>query len=77
MIRTGLPRGLVALGDSSGKVKLTDPGRSFRVEQSIVAHSSTVVAMEASGNLLATAGLGTRQGRLVHDTIVKASVHLT
>lgn len=62
----------MAVGDSSGEVRLVDPGRSFKAEHSIRAHSSSVVAMDASGSLLATAGLGTRQGRLIQDTIVKA-----
>ena len=72
LIRSPLPRGLLAVAGSSGEVALVDPSRQFKVEQNIKAHSSSVVAMDVSGSLLATAGLGTRQGQLVHDTIVKA-----
>lgn len=72
LIRNPTPRGLLAVASSSGEVVLVDPSRQFKAEQSIKAHSSNVVAMDVAGSLLATAGLGTRQGQLVHDTIVKA-----
>jgi len=39
--------------------------------QVIAAHSGGLLAMDVSGGLMATAGLGTRQGHLVPDTIVK------
>ena len=71
LLRSPLPRSLLAVAGSSGEVVLVDPSRQFKVEQSIKAHTSNIVAMDISGNLLATAGLGTRQGQLVHDTIVK------
>ena len=75
-MRSPLPRSLLAVAGSSGEVVLVDPNRQFKLEHSIKAHTSNVVAMDVSGSLLATAGLGTRQGQLVHDTTVKVNCRL-
>ena len=71
LLRSGAPRGLVAAGCASGKIMLVDPRRKFQVEESITAHTGGLMALDLSGSTLATSGLGTRQGQLVQDTIVK------
>lgn len=71
-MRTQATRGLMAVAGLKGEVVLVDPRRKYTVEQRIKAHNGSVVAMDVSGSMLATAGLGTRQGQLVQDTIVKA-----
>lgn len=70
-IRTPGPRGLLALGSTSGQVFLVDPRQGFKTEHSVTAHAGGLVAVDLAAGMLATAGLGTRQGQLVHDTIVK------
>lgn len=70
-MRSPAPRGLIAVAGSAGDVAFVDQKSSFKVEQSIKAHTSGIVAMDVSGSLLATAGLSTHRGHLVHDTIVK------
>ena len=82
LMRSPTPRGLIAVAGSSGEVVLADPKHKLKVEHTIKAHSSNVVAMDVSGSLLATAGLSTHRGHLVHDTIVKVKgltniVHLS
>lgn len=73
LLRAAAPKGLLAIGCTSGEVVLADPRQGFRVEQSVTAHTGALVAMDLSGSTLATSGLGTRQGQLVQDTIVKAN----
>jgi hypothetical protein len=67
---------MVAFGCSSGQITLADLRVRFKTEQVISAHSGGLLAMDVSGGLMATAGLGTRQGHLVPDTIVKVNRRL-
>ena len=70
-VRAPAGRGLVAVGCANGQVSLLDPRAGYKVEQIMEAHTGGLVAMDASGGLLATSGLGTRQGQLVTDLNVK------
>lgn len=76
LVRAPAPRGVVALGCSDGRVVLADARAGFKVEATLAAHGGGLVAMDLGGSLLATAGLGTRQGHVVQDTIVKVCPHL-
>ena len=62
---------LTVLGSSHGQVCLADARQNFKAQQILAAHAGGVTDVDLAGGLLATCGLGTRQGQLVPDTIVK------
>ena len=70
-ICSGGTHGLTALGSNTGQVCLADARQGFKAQQILATHSGGLTDMDLSGGLLATCGLGTRQGQLVADTIVK------
>ena len=70
-IRAPALRGAVAVGCASGQVSILDPRSGFKAEQVVSAHAGGLVAMDVAAGLMATSGLGTRQGQMVPDTIVK------
>jgi hypothetical protein len=65
-------RGLVAAGTAYGRVLTADPRARFKAEHNVAAHAGGLTALAVRGDLLATAGLGLRQGRPVADAFVKA-----
>ena len=71
LLRAPAGRGLVAVGTAGGGVVLADPRAGFRVEAALPAHGAGLAALDARGDLLATAGFGLRQGSVVADTYVK------
>ncbi len=72
LLRAPAGRGLVAVGTAGGGVLLADPKSGFSVEATLAAHGAGLAALDARGDLLATAGFGLRQGTVVADTYVKA-----
>lgn len=72
LLRAPAGRGLVAVGAAGGRVLLADPRAGLSVEASLAAHGAGLAALDARGDLLATAGFGLRQGAVVADTYVKA-----
>ena len=71
LLRAPAGRGLVAVGTAGGGVVLADPRTGFTVEAALAAHGAGLAALDARGDLLATAGFGLRQGSVVADTYVK------
>lgn len=71
LLRAPAGRGLVAVGTAGGGVLLVDPRTGFGVEAALSAHGAGLAALDARGDLLATAGFGLRQGAVVADTYVK------
>ncbi|KAK9843491.1 hypothetical protein WJX81_005692 [Elliptochloris bilobata] len=71
LLRAPAGRGLVAVGTAGGGVLLVDPRAGFAVEAALSAHAAGLAALDARGDLLATAGFGMRQGAVVADTYVK------
>ena len=70
-VRAPALRGTVAVGCASGQVSILDPRSGFKAEQVVSAHAGRLVAMDVAAGLMATSGLGTRQGQMVPDSIVK------
>mmetsp|Transcript_18769 Transcript_18769/g.48144 ORF Transcript_18769/g.48144 Transcript_18769/m.48144 type:complete len:1322 (+) Transcript_18769:261-4226(+) len=70
-VRYPAGRGLLAAGCLNGSVALCDPRSNYRVERTIVPHAGGLTAMDAKGDLLATAGLHVRMGQLVMDSLVQ------
>ena len=75
LLRAPAGRGLVAVGTAGGGVLLVDSRTGFGVEAALSAHGAGLAALDARGDLLATAGFGLRQGAVVADTYVKVHAH--
>lgn len=66
-----LSRGAVVMGTVNGKVALLDARNSLRQEASLQAHSGGFAALDASGDLIATAGYSGRLGHVSLEPTVK------
>jgi PAB-dependent poly(A)-specific ribonuclease subunit 2 len=66
-----LPRGAVVMGTVEGKIALLDARNNLRQEASLTAHSGGFAAIDASGDLIATAGYTGKMGRISLEPTVK------
>jgi PAB-dependent poly(A)-specific ribonuclease subunit 2 len=66
-----LPRGAVVMGTFDGKIALLDARNNLRQEASLTAHNGGFAAIDASGDLIATAGYTSKLGRLSLEPTVK------
>ena len=66
-----LPRGVVVMGTAEGRLTLLDVRNSLRQESTLVAHNGGFAAIDASGDLIATAGYMGRLGRVSLEPTVK------
>jgi len=66
-----LPRGAVVMGTVDGKIALLDARNNLRQEASLTAHSGGFAAIDASGDLIATAGYTGKMGRVSLEPTVK------
>ncbi|CAD7704572.1 unnamed protein product [Ostreobium quekettii] len=63
--------GLLACGQSAGKVYLADPRAGLKADRRVMAHAGGVISLASKHQLLATCGYELFNNRLVPDTVVK------